>query len=593
MELVGSRRGRFSQTQTVPTFAAAGVVNAANYKAGPVVPGEIVDIFGDGLGPATLAPLQLTASGLISNSLAGTQVLFDGTPAPLLFVQQKQIAAVVPYATAGKSTTQVKVITTAGSSVPVALQIGSTSPGLFTYDASGKGLAAALNQDGVTVNSAQNPAVAGTIVALFGTGEGATIPKGVDGQIIGSLPLPFPGFPVGVTIGGLPTNVVYAGSAPGLVAGVFQIDVQIPYGVTPGNAVPLVVSIGSHDTGTAVNLAVSAPTTETTSQLGMKFEPNLSDSLIAELTDSLGPALNIFGNRGADGTPVNLTSLDVYDSQKQKTTFQLDSQGRPSVVQAGNGTVLLFNWTNATHAVVTATSPDGAVSANTQIDLSGTSNSAREQARHIVRSGGKPEAIFPPNTTPVQVNVTRCGKPTDDALVSIKVIPTGPFSPQPLFGPDVMIGQTAEQACQCNLATPTPGVYYVPIPVPDPDAGNKALQRCNTFLNAADQGRQVICSSSLNWRVLCSSLAGSLLPTPLFEAAPGVLAGCAEIGVSTKLACSLYNASTVAFPGYAQAVGAAFCQDVKYFVDRSAAADAQETLLLVPHAVYGDHVGEC
>ena len=274
----------WSQTAALPAFTAAGVLNAANYAAGPVVPGEIVDIFGSALGPAALANLHLTSGGLVSNSLGGTQVLFDGIPAPLIFVQQQQIAAIVPYGIVGKTTTQLKVTTAAGASAPVAMTVGNTAPGLFTFDASGTGLAAALNQDGVTVNTPQTPAPAGSIVVLFGTGEGPTIPSGVDGKIASAPPLPSPAFPISVTIGGLPANVLYAGAAPSLVAGVLQIDVQIPYGANPGNSVPVVVSAGLTNSPAGTTLAVSAATPATLGLVGLKFEPNLSDTFILQAT---------------------------------------------------------------------------------------------------------------------------------------------------------------------------------------------------------------------------------------------------------------------------------------------------------------------
>jgi uncharacterized protein (TIGR03437 family) len=47
--------------------------------------------------------------------------------------------------------------------------------------------------------------------------------------------------PVSVTVGGIPAFAQYAGAAPGQVAGLMQINVQIPTGVHPG-AVWVVVS---------------------------------------------------------------------------------------------------------------------------------------------------------------------------------------------------------------------------------------------------------------------------------------------------------------------------------------------------------------
>ena len=60
------------------------VSNAANYNADAVSPGEIVALFGSNLGPASIVTLQVN-NGIVTNSLAGTQVLFDGVAAPMVY----------------------------------------------------------------------------------------------------------------------------------------------------------------------------------------------------------------------------------------------------------------------------------------------------------------------------------------------------------------------------------------------------------------------------------------------------------------------------------------------------------------------------
>lgn len=51
--------------------------------------------------------------------------------------------------------------------------------------------------------------------------------------------------PLTVTIGGKTADILCAGAAPGLVAGVFQIDVKVPEHVEQGEMVPLVVRSGT------------------------------------------------------------------------------------------------------------------------------------------------------------------------------------------------------------------------------------------------------------------------------------------------------------------------------------------------------------
>ncbi|MBI3696681.1 MAG: hypothetical protein HY238_17805 [Acidobacteria bacterium] len=81
------------------------------------------------------------------------------------------------------------------------------------------------------------------MILLFGTGEGQTDPAGVDGKLVAD-PLPKPRFPVRVSIGGVPADVLYAGGAPGLVAGVIQVNARVPSNAPSGGAVPIVLSVG-------------------------------------------------------------------------------------------------------------------------------------------------------------------------------------------------------------------------------------------------------------------------------------------------------------------------------------------------------------
>jgi uncharacterized protein (TIGR03437 family) len=92
----------------------------------------------------------------------------------------------------------------------------SRSIGIFTVDGVH---AAALNQDG-TVNSAANPAQAGSIVSIFGTGAAWPGPGG------GMTFAQSNGFQV-TDQAGARLSLLYAGPAPGLSDGVFQINVQL------------------------------------------------------------------------------------------------------------------------------------------------------------------------------------------------------------------------------------------------------------------------------------------------------------------------------------------------------------------------------
>ncbi|MBM3956698.1 MAG: SBBP repeat-containing protein [Gemmatimonadetes bacterium] len=246
-----------------PYFTPAAVTNAASFlataQAGGVAPGEIVTIFGTRLGPARLATLELTPTGLVSAVLAETRVLFDGSAAPLVYVMESQVSAVVPYAvgTGTRPETEIQVEYRGARSNAVRVPVMASAPGLFTASSTGSGQGAILNEDG-TVNSPANPAARGSVVVLFGTGEGQTDPPGADGKPA-APPLPRPRLPVSVTIGGAAVpagNVLYAGAAPGLVAGVLQVNVRIPATAPSGNAVPVTVTVGTATSQVGVTLAV-------------------------------------------------------------------------------------------------------------------------------------------------------------------------------------------------------------------------------------------------------------------------------------------------------------------------------------------------
>ena len=87
-----------------PTVAA--VTNVASYANGSISPGEMVVIFGNGMGPSSVVGFQLDQQGRVATTLSQVQVLFDETPAPLIYVSAKQSSAMAPYGLAGKSTTR-------------------------------------------------------------------------------------------------------------------------------------------------------------------------------------------------------------------------------------------------------------------------------------------------------------------------------------------------------------------------------------------------------------------------------------------------------------------------------------------------------
>jgi len=234
-------------------IAPSGVTNAASYASGFISPGEIIAIFGHGLGPTELVPLQFDKAGRVATTLAGVTVTIDGRLAPLLYVSAEQVGAIVPYGIS--SATPRVIVTYRGSPSPAAsLTFAEAQPAIFSLDSSGTGQAAAFNQDG-SLNGSQNPASKGAVISLYGTGEGHTNPGGTDGQIA-LAGAPRPVLPVSVTVGGFPATVLYAAAAPTQVAGLFQVNLRVPSEAASGPAVPVVLKIGSKSSPKSVTIAV-------------------------------------------------------------------------------------------------------------------------------------------------------------------------------------------------------------------------------------------------------------------------------------------------------------------------------------------------
>ncbi len=239
-------------TVTLPAPAPTAITNAASFALGPIAPGEFISIFGTNIGPPTGTLLQLDANNLVSTLLADTRVLFDGIPAPLLYVSSTQISAAVPYGIAGRASTIVQVEYKGTLSNPINLRVAEAQPGIFTLDPGGQG--AILNQDGTT-NSVTNGAEPGSVISFYGTGEGQTSPAGVTGGLISST-LSHPVAGVSVTVGGEPATVTYAGSAPGTLAGFLQVNVQLPTDLTRGAPARLVLKVGTAQSQNGVFVSI-------------------------------------------------------------------------------------------------------------------------------------------------------------------------------------------------------------------------------------------------------------------------------------------------------------------------------------------------
>jgi uncharacterized protein (TIGR03437 family) len=155
----------------------------------------------------------------LASNVAGVEVTFDGIAVPLLSVSAQEIDLVVPFelATKTSSTIQVQYNGAKSNAVPMAVTgVALQILGVFNSDFS--------------INSASNPAKAGSAMSLYLAGAGATNPPSQDGQV-NAAPLAAPGLPIRIGVFGntlTPVSVTFAGAAAGLAAGILQVNFIAP-----------------------------------------------------------------------------------------------------------------------------------------------------------------------------------------------------------------------------------------------------------------------------------------------------------------------------------------------------------------------------
>ena len=220
--------------QSVRPVSISAVLNAASNLPGPIAPGEIVVISGSGLGPAHLVSAVPGGDSQYATQLAGTAVLINDIPAPLVYTSATQVAAIVPDSvSSGMAMVTVSYQGQAPASVPVA--VAAAAPGIFTADASGRGHAVTINQDGL-IDAAAN---GGDTITLFVTGVG----HATSGELIVYPDDPFAG-----------TMPITFSSPQGGVGGIVQFTMNILSGQDCD--MPFVIRVGDSSSQAGVTISI-------------------------------------------------------------------------------------------------------------------------------------------------------------------------------------------------------------------------------------------------------------------------------------------------------------------------------------------------
>lgn len=247
-----------------------GIANAASYApfTAGISPGELITIYG-----SNLASGPETAPGIpFPTTLGGVQVSINNTPAPIYYVAPGQISVIVPYEVTG-SVAAIQVTNNGAQSNAVTTLLSATSPGVFTIPSNGISYAAALHGDYSLVTT-QSPAKIGETISVFLTGLGAVNPAITDGAAGPSTTLAKATKSISADVSGVTATVTYAGLAPDL-AGLYQVNLTIPSGVTAGDN--NVLDISGPDSYTSEALIPIGSATTASSSPGAAESPAAGD----------------------------------------------------------------------------------------------------------------------------------------------------------------------------------------------------------------------------------------------------------------------------------------------------------------------------
>ncbi len=214
---------------SAPPLIQGDPLNAATFLAGPISAGEVITVFGTGLGgPGCQGRDQ--------------EVTFNGIPGGILYASSTQIDVQVPWDLAGATGAQVAPMRNGMAGAPVPAVVQAASPGIFTLSENGAGAGAIVPAGTHKPSSPDNPALRGRYASIYATGLGSVTNTPVTGRSSPQQPLAqTTAMPV-VIVGGVKAQVSWSGLSPGFT-GLYQVNFKVPSGAPVGDAVPVTLSL--------------------------------------------------------------------------------------------------------------------------------------------------------------------------------------------------------------------------------------------------------------------------------------------------------------------------------------------------------------
>lgn len=226
-----------------PLVSAAELRNAASAEPLALSPGGVVSMFGERLSFGEQeftrfpAPAQMNA----------VVVRVDQTPLPLFYAGPTQVNFLLPHQLP-VGPARITLFNVGVASATLEVMLLDNAPGIFSLTLDGRGQGAILNAGTALVARASGDTLSraprrGEYVEIYSTGLGRVSNPPGPGQAATANPFSETLLTPVVTMGGARAVIQFSGLAPGL-AGVYQVNAQVPMTAPVGAAVPVTIRMG-------------------------------------------------------------------------------------------------------------------------------------------------------------------------------------------------------------------------------------------------------------------------------------------------------------------------------------------------------------